>query len=88
MPPDVRPLATVPIPPDPEEVAAAGAPAVARIPAETRLGAVHLTVADLTRSVAWYERAVGLRLHERQGGRAALGTGGEDLLVLVEEPGA
>jgi catechol 2,3-dioxygenase len=88
MPPDVRPLATVPIPPDPEEVAAAGAPAVARIPAETRLGAVHLTVADLTRSVAWYERAVGLRLHERRGGRAALGTGGEDLLVLIEEPGA
>ena len=31
---------------------------------------------------------IGLAVRERQDGRAALGAGGEDLLVLVEEPGA
>jgi catechol 2,3-dioxygenase len=73
---------------DPEESIATGAPAVASIPAETRMGAVHLTVADLDRSISYYESSLGLRTHHRGGGRAGLGTGGEDLLVLVEEPGA
>ena len=67
---------------DPEQSAAAP------IPAETRLGAVHLTVADLDRSVDYYEREIGLAVRERAAGRAALGTGGEDLLVLDEEAGA
>jgi len=75
-------------PRDPEEVTAAGAPAVAHAPAATRMGAVHLSVADLGRSIDYYESAIGLRVHDRADGRAALGTGGEDLLVLVEEPGA
>jgi catechol 2,3-dioxygenase len=75
-------------PRDPEEVTAAGAPAVAAVPADTRMGAVHLSVSDLARSVAYYERAIGLRVHARGDGRAALGTGGEDLLVLREEAGA
>src|SRR3954447_25581339 len=52
------------------------------------MGAVHLTVADLDRSIDYYRWALGLREHERAGGCAALGTGGEDLLVLYEEPGA
>ena len=55
---------------------------------ETRLGAVELTVTDLDRSVSFYEDAIGLRTHGRGGGRAALGAGGEDLLVLVENPDA
>lgn len=75
-------------PRDPEEVTAAGAPAASAIAPETRMGAVHLTVADLDRSVAYYEQAIGLRVHNRAGGRARLGTGGEDLLVLDELPGA
>jgi catechol 2,3-dioxygenase len=75
-------------PRDPEEVTAAGAPAVAAIPAATRVGAVHLSVADLGRSIDYYETAIGLRVRERAGDRVALGTGGEDLLVLREEPGA
>ena len=53
-----------------------------------RMGAVHLTVADLDRSLAYYEQAIGLRVHEREDGTARLGTGGEDLLVLTEQPGA
>jgi catechol 2,3-dioxygenase len=65
-----------------------GVTTAATIPDETRLGAVHLTVADLERSVDYYEREIGLSVREREAGRAALGTGGEDLLVLVEEPGA
>ena len=73
---------------DPEEATATAEAIVAAIPADTRVGAVHLTVADLERSVAYYEREIGLAVREREPGRAALGTRGEDLLVLVEEPGA
>ncbi|MEA2268842.1 MAG: catechol 2,3-dioxygenase [Solirubrobacteraceae bacterium] len=75
-------------PRDPEEVTAAGAPAVAAIPVETRMGAVHLTVSDLDRSIGYYETAIGLSVHDRAGDRATLGAGEEDLLVLLEEPGA
>jgi catechol 2,3-dioxygenase len=49
---------------------------------------VHLTVADLDQSLAYYETQIGLRVRARQNGVAQLGTGGEDLLVLSEEPGA
>jgi catechol 2,3-dioxygenase len=58
------------------------------LPAATRMGAVHLTVADLARSLDWYERSIGLRVHRRDNGTAWLGAGGEDLLVLTEQPGA
>ena len=75
-------------PRDPEEVTAAGAPAKAAVPPDTRMGAVHLSVADLARSIAYYESAIGLRVHDRADDRASFGTGGEDLLVLREEPGA
>ena len=59
-----------------------------RLPDTLRLGAVHLTVTDLDRSGGFYENSIGLRLHRREGGVAAMGVGGEDLLVLYEEPGA
>ena len=75
-------------PRDPEEVTAAGAPAHAEIAATTRMGAVHLTVSDLERSLAYYESVVGLSVRERGGGRALLGADGEDLLILIEQPGA
>jgi catechol 2,3-dioxygenase len=58
-----------------------------RIAPATTVGAVHLTVADLDRSLAYYQHAVGLRPRERAGSTAVLG-GEEELLVLVEEPGA
>jgi catechol 2,3-dioxygenase len=62
----------------------------AALPATLRLGPVHLTVTDLDRSIRFYERSIGVRTHrhESSGAHAVLGTGGEDLLVLVEQPGA
>jgi len=58
------------------------------LPASLRLGAVRLTVTDLDRSIAFYEQAIGLRVQRREEGEAALGAGGEELLVLVEAPDA
>jgi catechol 2,3-dioxygenase len=58
------------------------------LPADLRLGPTHLTVTDLGRSVRFYEDAIGLRVQHRGDGQAALGTGGEELLVLVERPDA
>jgi catechol 2,3-dioxygenase len=64
----------------------ATSPAV--LPATLRLGPVHLTVSDLDRSVAFYQDSLGLRGQRREDAVAALGAGGEDLVVLHEEPGA
>lgn len=75
-------------PKDPEELEAAGVTQPPEIAAATRPGAVHLTVADLQRSLGYYERSVGLEVLERGAGRATVGVGGRELLVLVEEPGA
>ena len=61
---------------------------VASLPATLRLGEVELTVADLDRAVGFYQDALGLQVHRREDPVAALGVGGEDLVVLVEEPGA
>src|ERR671936_2816294 len=58
------------------------------IPAETRMGPVHLTVADLARSFDYYRRAIGLDVLEQGAGRASLGANSTELLALVEEPGA
>lgn len=54
----------------------------------TTVGAVHLTVSDLDASVSYYRTAVGLELMDRQPGRASMGAGGRELLVLYEVPGA
>jgi catechol 2,3-dioxygenase len=58
------------------------------LPDSLRLGPAHLTVADLDRSVGFYQDALGLRQHRREDDVAALGAGGDDLLVLHEQPGA
>jgi catechol 2,3-dioxygenase len=55
---------------------------------ETAMGAVHLTVSDLSRSLAYYREAIGLRVLAEEDGQATLGAGERELLVLVEEPGA
>ncbi len=75
-------------PRDPEELEArATAPATVISPGMT-LGAVHLTVLDLDRSVGYYETAVGLETLERRNGGATLGVAAAPLLELVEVPGA
>ncbi|HEY3183424.1 MAG TPA: VOC family protein [Gaiellaceae bacterium] len=58
------------------------------LPSTLRLGAAHLVVSDLDRSLAWYERALGLRTHRHERREAGLGVGGEDVLVLHEQPDA
>ena len=54
---------------------------------ETRMGPVELSVADLERSLDYWQRTVGLRLLERENGTASLGTDSA-LVSLAEEPGA
>jgi catechol 2,3-dioxygenase len=58
------------------------------LPADTRMGPVHLTVSDLERSLDYYRRVVGLDVLEQGAGRASLGADSTELLGLVEEPGA
>ncbi|MFQ5400006.1 MAG: VOC family protein [Anaerolineae bacterium] len=52
------------------------------------MGTVHLTVADLGRSLDYYQHGIGLALHRQEGNIAALDAGGPDLLILTEQPGA
>ena len=75
-------------PRDPEELEAVGAPTSAEISAETSMGSVHLTVSDLERSLGFYRDVLGLVELARDDGRASIGAGERELLVLVEEPGA
>lgn len=77
--------------PEPAEPGSYGeAPRGFRLPAETRLGEVHLQVNDLARSVAWYEEVLGLRVVRRESGAAALAALDEKrvLLELHERAGA
>ncbi len=66
------------------------APPAYRLPGATRLGRVRLQVADLTRSIAYYEDVIGLGVIDRQGPIAMLGPRGSgDVVVeLHERPGA
>jgi catechol 2,3-dioxygenase len=53
-----------------------------------RLGPVELIVTDLERAIRFYELTVGLGLASREGGRARLGSGDADVLILDEQPDA
>lgn len=64
------------------------APSDARLPDETRLGVVSLTVSDLERSVDFYTRTLGMTALEQSEGRARLGTPDNALLELIELKGA
>lgn len=55
---------------------------------DTRLGHVHLTVANLEQQLLFYQQVLRLKVHWRKAGSAGLGAGGEDLLRLTEVPGA
>jgi catechol 2,3-dioxygenase len=54
------------------------------IDAATHIGAVHLTIRDLDRSIRFYEAHLGFSLHRRDDRTAWLGAGGPDLLVLSQ----
>ncbi len=60
----------------------------ATLPDTLRLGPVHLTVPDLDRSVAWYQSALGLRVHRLKAPEADLGDGTTTVLVLHADPAA
>ena len=75
-------------PRDPEELAARHNGPAPEISPLTTLGAVHLTVSDLGRSIRYYESEVGLETLDRADGHATLGVGARQLVTLVEIPGA
>jgi catechol 2,3-dioxygenase len=52
------------------------------IDASTSVGGVHLTIADLARSVGFYQSHLGFTVHRQDDRTAWLGAGGSDLLVL------
>src|SRR4051794_19642867 len=77
--------------PEPPMTAIPSAPLTApseRLADATLLREVHLTVTDLDRSLAFYEGAIGLQVHRRDRAVAALGAGGEDVVVLHEDRAA
>lgn len=53
-----------------------------------QMGPVSLSVADLKRSLAYYQDHIGLQLLEASGSQASLGTPKQTLLKLIEQPGA
>jgi catechol 2,3-dioxygenase len=61
-------------------------PAQFSIHPKTSLGYISLTVASLERQIAFYQEALGFRLHHREGDSAVLGTGETGLLRLTEQP--
>ena len=63
-------------------------PSSALLPGATRLGPINLNVRDRPGMTRFYVGALGLRIHGEAGGTTALGFGGEDLVRLVEDPGA
>jgi len=66
------------------------APSGYRLPEGTRLGRVRLQIADLARSLAFYEETLGMRALRRDGSIAVLGPQRDDtpLVELHERPGA
>ena len=50
----------------------------------TTIGAVHLTISDLRRSVRFYETHLGFTVRRRDDRTAWLGAGGPDLLILSQ----
>lgn len=58
------------------------------LPADTTVGKVHLTVRDFKKSLPFYQNVMGMKLHSNVQGVAHLGAGGDDILVLTENPDA
>ena len=66
------------------------APPGYRLPDGTRIGRVRLQVSDLDRSIAYYQKVLGLEVRERSDGFASLGSKGDEdaILELKERQGA
>ena len=66
-----------------------GVQAPERLPEQTHVGAVHLQISDLQRSVEYYQGVLGMDVLDRGVGRASLGVGGagRPLAYLVEKGG-
>ena len=66
------------------------APSGYRLPAAAHVGRVRLEIADLARSVSYYEDVLGMRVLSRDDVRAVLGADGDErpLIELLERPGA
>jgi catechol 2,3-dioxygenase len=58
------------------------APSGFRLPDATHLGRVRLQVADLDRSIAYYETVIGLRVLDRSANVATLGPQGHDNVIV------
>lgn len=58
------------------------------IPKNSEIGLVSLTVADLARSLDYYESNIGLSLLQQEANVATLGSGTTALLMLTERPSA
>lgn len=65
-------------------------PPAFRLPNDTRLGPVRLQIADLSRSLEFYQRVLGFRVRRPSDGLATLTAGDDErtLVELVERPGA
>jgi len=50
----------------------------------TSVGGVQLTIAELSRSVEFYQAQIGFTVHRREDRTAWLGVGGPDLLILTQ----
>lgn len=55
---------------------------------DTKLGHVNLTVRDLKQTLPFYKDVLGFKVRRNEKGVAQLGAGGEDLVVLTENPEA
>jgi len=53
---------------------------------KTLMGHISLRVTNLENQITFYQQAMGFKLHWREGNKAGLGAGGNDLLLLTEEP--
>ncbi|HET7459640.1 MAG TPA: VOC family protein [Longimicrobium sp.] len=87
----IEALSTADAAPKPAQAGEYGlAPEGFRLLGEARIGRVRLQVADLERSLGYYQTVLGFRVLRREGGYAALGAQGSEtpLVELVEKPGA
>jgi catechol 2,3-dioxygenase len=62
-----------------------GVPPPERLPEQTRVGAVHLQISDLQRSIEYYHAVLGMDVLERGAGRASLGVRGAAPLAYLDE---